>query len=80
MAPVVQAWPVNLIKLPEVRSEPMSKLDPAKTYSIHQYTGVDKAHAAGIKGKGAVVAIVDTGIEYTHTAVRLGLPQSISPT
>ncbi|EON97319.1 putative minor extracellular protease vpr protein [Phaeoacremonium minimum UCRPA7] len=29
-------------------------------------TGVDKLHAAGITGKGAVVAVIDTGIYYPH--------------
>lgn len=36
---------------------------------MHQWTGVDKLHAAGIRGKGATVAIIDTGIDYTHKAV-----------
>lgn len=32
-------------------------------------TGVDKAHAAGVLGKGAKVAVVDTGIWYDHEAL-----------
>lgn len=38
-------------------------------YSVHGMTGVDKLHAAGIYGKGAQVAMIDTGVEYTHPAV-----------
>ncbi|KAJ9144541.1 Minor extracellular protease vpr [Pleurostoma richardsiae] len=38
-------------------------------YSTHGMTGVDKLHAAGIYGKGAVVGIVDTGTQYTHPAL-----------
>lgn len=37
-------------------------------------TGVDKIHGAGVTGKGAQVAIVDTGISYDHPTVRV--PQS----
>ncbi|EOO01181.1 putative minor extracellular protease vpr protein [Phaeoacremonium minimum UCRPA7] len=36
-------------------------------------TGVDKLHAAGILGKGAKVAIVDTGVYYTHPALGGGI-------
>lgn len=44
-------------------------ITPATNYSVHGMTGVDKLHAAGIYGKGTVVAIIDTGVEYTHPAV-----------
>lgn len=40
-------------------------------YSMHQWTGVSKLHAEGIRGKGATVAIIDTGIDYTHKAVSI---------
>ena len=43
-------------------------------YSMHQWTGVDVLHKQGIRGKGAVVAVVDTGIDYTHEAVSHGQP------
>ena len=43
-------------------------VDP-KNYSVHGMTGVDRLHEQGIFGKGVKVAIVDTGIEYTHEAV-----------
>ncbi|KAM3433199.1 hypothetical protein MY4824_006122 [Beauveria thailandica] len=32
-------------------------------------TQVDKMHAAGFKGEGIKVAIVDTGVDYTHEAL-----------
>ncbi|KAJ7282918.1 subtilisin-like protease [Mycena rebaudengoi] len=34
--------------------------------STHVQTGVDKLHAKGIFGKGIKIAILDTGIDYTH--------------
>ncbi|KAI6358283.1 hypothetical protein MCOR25_007382 [Pyricularia grisea] len=37
--------------------------------SVHHMTGVDKLHARGIKGKGVKIAVVDTGVDYTHPAL-----------
>ncbi|KAJ1026914.1 hypothetical protein NDA16_002207 [Ustilago loliicola] len=36
------------------------------TFSPHVMTGVDKVHAKGFLGKGQVVGIIDTGVDYTH--------------
>jgi subtilisin family serine protease len=33
--------------------------------------GVDKLHAAGIKGKGIKIGVVDTGVDYNHPALGL---------
>jgi len=41
----------------------------AELYEIHSTTGVDKAHAAGVTGKGAVIAVVDTGTDHNHPAL-----------
>lgn len=40
-------------------------------WSVHGMTGVDELHAAGITGKGVQVAIIDTGIDYSHPAVSI---------
>jgi subtilase family serine protease len=40
-------------------------------YDVHGSTGVNKLHAAGILGEGAVIGIVDTGTYYPHPAVSL---------
>ncbi|KAH8844574.1 hypothetical protein MCOR27_004266 [Pyricularia oryzae] len=37
--------------------------------SVHHMTGVDELHARGILGKGVKVAVVDSGIDYTHPAL-----------
>ncbi|KAH8879495.1 subtilisin-like serine protease [Thozetella sp. PMI_491] len=67
---VHQAWPVAKIKLsPYQPTNSFSDDASSGNYSVHEYTGVDKLHAAGILGKGAVVGIVDTGIDYNHPAL-----------
>ncbi|KAH7305209.1 serine endopeptidase [Stachybotrys elegans] len=67
---VQQAWPNSFLELPPIDfSIENSRLNDAANYSIHSWTGVDKAHAAGIRGKGVKVAVVDTGVDYTHSAL-----------
>ncbi|QRW10358.1 pyrolysin [Ceratobasidium sp. AG-Ba] len=36
------------------------------TLSTHPMTGVDKMHAKGVFGKGIIVGLIDSGIDYTH--------------
>jgi len=67
---VVKAWQSRLVKLLPSPSGLGNGVDP-KNYSVHAMTGVDRLHEQGIFGKGAKVAIVDTGIEFTHDAVCL---------
>jgi subtilisin family serine protease len=38
---------------------------PFDTNSV-KFIGGDDAHAAGITGKGTVVGVIDTGVDYTH--------------
>ncbi|KAL5606877.1 hypothetical protein BROUX41_003254 [Berkeleyomyces rouxiae] len=38
-------------------------------YSQHNITGVSKLHDQGILGQGIKIAVVDTGIQYTHPAL-----------
>jgi subtilisin family serine protease len=69
------AWPMRTIKranLPNAERVFDDDLS-AKNYSLHRYTGVDKLHAAGHFGKGAVIAVIDTGIDYNHPAVSSAL-------
>lgn len=35
----------------------------------HEMTSVNKAHDAGIKGKGIKIAILDTGVDYRHPSL-----------
>jgi hypothetical protein len=45
----------------------------ALNYSFHGLTGVEQLHKAGIIGEGATVAIVDSGVEWTHPDLGGGL-------
>ncbi len=71
LSEVHQAWAVGKFKLsPSSPLQSFSDDAAAGNYSVHRYTGVERLHDAGIYGKGAVVAIVDTGVDYLHPAVR----------
>ncbi|KZL83766.1 minor extracellular protease vpr protein [Colletotrichum incanum] len=59
--------------LPTVEGESFSDDAAALNYSVHGLTGVEKLHEDGILGEGATVAIVDSGIQYTHPALGGGL-------
>ncbi|KAI9147819.1 Subtilisin NAT [Paramyrothecium foliicola] len=68
---VVNVWPMKTVPVVPIIKEPEVVLlnSTSRNYSMHQWTGVDKLHAAGLRGKGATVAIIDTGIDYTHKAL-----------
>ncbi|EOO01237.1 putative minor extracellular protease vpr protein [Phaeoacremonium minimum UCRPA7] len=59
--------------LPTVRGESFSDDAAAANYSVHGMTGVEKLHQAGVFGDGATVAIVDSGVQYTHPALGGGI-------
>lgn len=68
---VADAWtlrsvPISSTVRPPTASPPQP---PLYNHSLHQMTGVEKLHREGVTGKGAKVAIVDTGVDYTHRAV-----------
>ncbi|KAM0245454.1 hypothetical protein ACHAP5_005410 [Fusarium lateritium] len=69
MEGVVNVWQAHKVSMPEVHRSAKGPSSAARNYSIHHWTGVDKLHAAGIRGKGSTVAIIDTGIDYTHKAL-----------
>ncbi|OLN97913.1 Minor extracellular protease vpr 3 [Colletotrichum chlorophyti] len=63
LGPVKEAWQSRKLKL--ASSIPLASFSQNATaidYDIHHMTGVNKLHAAGVFGKGAKVAVVDTGI------------------
>ncbi|KAI6348040.1 hypothetical protein MCOR25_010862 [Pyricularia grisea] len=42
-------------------------------HAVHWATGVEQLHAQGVLGEGVKVGVVDTGVQYTHTALGGGL-------
>jgi subtilisin family serine protease len=73
--PVSQVWPSRKYQLaPITPSVVLTDEAIITNYSIHAMTGVDKIHDAGVTGKGAQVAIVDTGVSYDHPTVRVREP------
>ncbi|KXH36479.1 peptidase [Colletotrichum simmondsii] len=53
-------------KLAKRQQIPENNLD----YNVpHTMTGVDRVHAAGIKGKGVKIAVLDSGVDYYHPAL-----------
>lgn len=76
MEGVVNVWAARTMQRPRVEKSTYGPSKLRKNYTVHYSTGVDKLHAAGIRGKGATVAIIDTGIDYTHKAVWLFSPSS----
>ncbi|RMJ15865.1 hypothetical protein CDV36_004442 [Fusarium kuroshium] len=67
---VIKAWQVKKVTLAPMKPLQTFGKDAAGiNTSIHHMTGVDKLHADGVLGKGAVVAVVDTGVIYTHPAL-----------
>lgn len=75
LASVSQVWTSKIIQLDtSVPSKTWNATEAATfaasgNYSVHAQTGVDKLHAQGIYGQGVVIAIVDTGTQYTHPAL-----------
>ncbi|KAI8654133.1 hypothetical protein LRP88_01834 [Fusarium phalaenopsidis] len=67
---VIKAWQVKKVTLAPMK--PLQTFDKEAAginTSVHHMTGVDKLHADGVLGKGAVVAVVDTGVAYNHPAL-----------
>jgi subtilisin family serine protease len=72
---VTNIWPMKTVPLSSAVQRAKAAFEPRyHNYSMHQWTGVDQLHVQGIRGKGATIAIIDTGVDYTHEAVgRLSL-------
>ncbi|KAI1344254.1 peptidase S8/S53 domain-containing protein [Xylariaceae sp. FL0016] len=79
---VKQVWPVRTVPLSRPAVHVSSTGQPAQgsqnvkrqasnadSFSTHLMTQVDRLRAEGITGKGFRVAIVDSGVDYTHPAL-----------
>ncbi|KAG6170869.1 hypothetical protein E4U24_007695 [Claviceps purpurea] len=85
MPAVKQMWPVRLLsaktttKAASLSSKVLnSKVVmrdgtlPKDTFAPHVMTQVDRLRAKGITGKGVKVAVIDSGIDFTHPALGNG--------
>ncbi|KAM0474544.1 hypothetical protein ACHAPX_007488 [Trichoderma viride] len=67
---VANVWPMKTVPMTSAIQRVKAAPEPKyHNYSMHQWTGVDQLHAQGIRGKGATIAIIDTGVDYTHEAL-----------
>lgn len=46
----------------------------SETFAPHVMTQVDLLHKQGYYGQGIKIAVIDSGIDYTHPALNGGLP------
>ncbi|KAI0142935.1 subtilisin-like protein [Xylariaceae sp. FL1272] len=81
MASVKKVWANRLYSLPQDKVVWTAKSDSAEssntakrqvaedTFSPHVMTQVDKMRANGIVGEGIKIAVIDTGVDYTHPAL-----------
>ncbi|OAR00661.1 hypothetical protein LLEC1_04829 [Akanthomyces lecanii] len=73
MPGVTKVWPVAVTKQPiELQTAPQQPGNQRRDNSApwnHIMTQVDKLHAAGFTGKGIKIAVVDSGVNYTHSAL-----------
>lgn len=77
---VANVWPMKTVPMTSAIQRVKAASEPKyHNYSMHQWTGVDQLHAQGIRGKGATIAIIDTGVDYTHEAVRRPLVDELAP-
>ncbi|KAF8465937.1 peptidase S8/S53 domain-containing protein [Kalaharituber pfeilii] len=69
---VKSIWPVQRIKVPQPKVVATGDGASEPSWTSHARTRVLDLHKKGYLGEGAVVAIVDTGIDYTHPALGAG--------
>jgi len=58
---VVNVWPVDTYSIPEPANENLPDM-----FTAVAMTGANNANAAGFRGEGMRIGIIDTGIDYDH--------------
>ncbi|KAJ4290416.1 hypothetical protein N0V90_010632 [Kalmusia sp. IMI 367209] len=83
MAIVKKIWPVRIFSVPkneviwtgsdlnlaQAALQKRQEDNSTDTFSTHVMTQVDQLRAQGIRGNGIKIAVIDTGIDYTHPAL-----------
>lgn len=76
---VAHVYPIQALDPPSYRASDAST-DAVKAacksdgYAPHVMTQVDRLHKKGVYGKGIKIAVLDTGVDYTHPALNAGRP------
>ena len=65
---VEKIWPAAIFSLP-VTGNAVVQEDSLSAWNPHNDTNVARLHASGYLGSDVIVAIVDSGIDYTHPAL-----------
>lgn len=69
---VSNVWQSKQLELGPISPDlPTSQGADVSNYTIHHMTNVDRLHREGIFGQGVKVAVIDTGIDYNHSAVSI---------
>lgn len=64
---VVNLWPVATVYAsPQIESTGVANFSQ---WSPHVLTHVNEAHSLGYDGKGVIIAVVDSGIDYFHPSL-----------
>ncbi|KAH6685073.1 serine endopeptidase [Plectosphaerella plurivora] len=67
---ISNVWQSKQLELgPVSPSMPTTQGAITSNYSIHHMTNVDRLHKEGIFGKGVKIAVIDTGVDYNHSAL-----------
>src|SRR5690606_36332203 len=72
---VQKVWAVTKVPRPvaEIKAVGSQAANEATRWTSHLKTGVKDLHAMGLTGKGITVAVVDSGIDYTHPGLGGGI-------
>ncbi|KAL0930195.1 subtilisin-like protease [Colletotrichum truncatum] len=63
---VKHIWPVSYVYAPTPEANDVGKGPQIAKWDPHVLTKVNDAHKLGFDGKDVIVAVVDSGIDYTH--------------
>lgn len=70
---VKHIWPATILKLDGKPTAIFQRSSDAGVWDAHGQTNVTRIHEQGNLGEGILVAVVDSGIDYTHPAFGGGL-------
>lgn len=76
---VKRVWPVTKYRSPTHGNSNLRRSTPDndKPFDTSQSTRVDQLHQMGIYGEGAVVGILDTGVNYNHPGLGGGMNTTV---